>query len=82
MPAIELTGDALEAVRREAERRGVDVTEVVTEAVERFVVGSDLQKLLAEFRQQDERRRPDSLTEEQASRVSSEELAAVRQRRC
>jgi hypothetical protein len=77
---IELSDDALDAARREAERRGVDVTEVVAEAIQRFVVGSDLQELLAEFRQQDGES-PDALTEEAAFRVAAEELAAVRQRR-
>jgi hypothetical protein len=80
MSAIELSDDALEVARREAERRGVDVAEVVAEAVKHFVVGADLQELLAELRQRDADD-PGPLSEDEASRIADEELAAVRQRR-
>jgi hypothetical protein len=79
MSTVELSDDALEAARREADRRGVGVTDVVAEAVQRFVVGSDMQKLLAEFRRQDAES-ADALSEEEASRVAAEELASIRQR--
>jgi hypothetical protein len=58
----------------------VDVAEVVAEAVQRFVVGADLQELLAELRQRDADD-PEALSEDEASRIAGEELAAVRQRR-
>jgi hypothetical protein len=80
MSAIELSDDALEAARWEAERRGVDVTEVVAEAVQRFVVGADLQELLAELRQRDADD-PGALSEDEASGIAREELAAIRQLR-
>jgi|GEM_PF-5357890 len=77
MSAVELSEKAFEAARREAERRGTDVSEIVDEAVQRFVVGADLQSLLNEFRARDDAA-PDPLTEDEALQVANEELAAVR----
>ena len=80
MSAVELNDEAMEAARREAKRRGVGVTEVVSEAVQRFVVGADLAQLLEEFRQRDEAS-SDALDEREALRIANEELAVVRQAR-
>jgi enoyl-CoA hydratase/carnithine racemase len=77
MSTVELDERAMEAARREAERRGVDVSEVVSAAVQRFVAGGDLQELLAEFRRRDEAS-DDALTEEEALRIANEELDAFR----
>lgn len=77
MSTVELDERAMEAARREAERRGVDVSEVVSAAVQRFVAGADLQELLAEFRRRDEAS-DDALTEEEARRIANEELDAFR----
>lgn len=77
MSTVELDERVLEAARREADRRGVDVSEVVTAAVRRFVAGADLQELLDEFRRRDEAA-DDALDEDQALRLADEELAAVR----
>ncbi len=77
MPTVELSEEALEAARREAERREVDVSEVVSEAGQRFVVGADLGDLLEELREQDDAR-PDTLSEEAAMRIAQDELDAFR----
>lgn len=77
MSAVELSEQAFEAARREAERRGTDVSEIVDEAVQRFVVGADLRSLLTEFRALDDAA-PDALTEDEALEVANEELDAVR----
>ncbi len=77
MSAVELSEQAFEAARREAERRGTDVSEIVDEAVQRFVVGADLRSLLNEFRARDDAA-PDALTEDEALQVANEELDAVR----
>lgn len=50
---------------------------MVDEAVQRFIVGVDLRSLLDEFRRQDATD-DGALTEEDALRIASEELAAVR----
>ena len=50
MSSVELDENLLAAAQREADRRGVDVSVVVNEAVQRFVVGADLRQLLDEFR--------------------------------
>ena len=68
------------AVRREAQRRGVDVADVVEEAVQRFVVGNDLRDLLADFRRRDSES-GDALNEDDALRLADEELRAVREAR-
>jgi hypothetical protein len=80
MSAVELSEQAFEAASREAERRGTDVSAIVGEAVQRFVVGSDLRYLLDDFRNGDAAS-TDSLTEDEALQVANEELAAVRGRR-
>lgn len=77
MSAVELDDNAMAAVRREAQRRGIDVADVVNEAVQRFVVGTDLRELLAEFRRRDEAS-GDALDEDDALRIAKEELAGVR----
>ena len=53
MSSVELDENLLAAAQREADRRGVDVSVVVGEAVQRFVVGADLRQLLDEFRRRD-----------------------------
>ena len=80
MSTVELSEEALKAARREAERRGVNVAEVISEAVQRFVVGADLGALLEEFREQDAAD-PETLSEADAMRISNEELAALRRER-
>lgn len=80
MSTVELSEEALEAARREAARRGVDVSEVISEAVQRFVVGADLGALLEEFREQDAAD-PEVLSEADAMRIANEELAAFRSER-
>lgn len=80
MSTVELSEEALEAARREAERRGVDVSEVISEAVQRFVVSSDLGALLEEFREQDAAD-PNALSEVDAMRIANEELTAFRRER-
>ncbi len=80
MSTVELSEEALEAARREAERRGVDVSEVISEAVQRFVVGADLGALLEEFREQDAAD-PNALSEADAMRIANEELTAFRRER-
>ena len=80
MSAVELNDEAMEAARREAKRRGVAVTEIVSEAVQRFVVGADLAELLKEFRQRDEAS-ADALDEREALRIANEALAVVRRAR-
>lgn len=80
MSTVELSEEALEAARREAERRGVDVSEVISEAVQRFVVGADLGALLEEFREQDAAD-PNALSEADAMRIANEELTALRRER-
>lgn len=77
MSAVELDDNAMAAARREAQRRGVDVADVVNEAVQRFVVGTDVRELLAEFRQRDEASGA-ALDEDEALRIAKEELADVR----
>jgi ribosomal protein L12E/L44/L45/RPP1/RPP2 len=72
--------EALAAARREAQRRGIDVAEVVAEAVHRFVVGADLRELLEEFRRQDAAD-AGALSEDEATRIAAEELAALRSER-
>lgn len=80
MSTVELSEEALEAARREAARRGVDVSEVISEAVQRFVVGADLGALLEEFREQDAAD-PEVLSETDAMRIANEELTAFRRER-
>lgn len=80
MSTVELDERALEAARREAYRRGVDVSEVVSAAVRRFVAGADLGDLLADLRRRDGAS-GDALSEEQALRIADEELDAFRSER-
>jgi hypothetical protein len=77
MSTVEISEQALEAARREAQRRGTEVSDVVDEAVQRFIVGVDLRGLLDEFRRQDAAD-DSALSEEDALRIASEELDAVR----
>ena len=77
MPTVEVTDRALAAAQREAARRGTDVSEVVDEAIQRFVGGADLHRLLEEFRQHDADNLA-ALTEDEAQRTASEKLAEVR----
>jgi hypothetical protein len=77
MSAVELDEELLGAVRREAARRGVDVSDVVSEAVQRFVVGADLRDLLAEFRRQDAAAE-NPLSEDEALRIAADERRAGR----
>jgi hypothetical protein len=72
MTAVELDEQLLGAVRREAARRGVEPSDVVSEAVQRFVVGADLRGLLAEFRRQDAAS-GDALSEDEAMRIAAED---------
>jgi hypothetical protein len=80
MTAVQISDELLEAARREAERRGVAVDVIVAEAVQRFVVGSDVSRLLDEFRRQDAEA-PDALSESEAELIAAEELAAFRSAR-
>jgi 5'-deoxynucleotidase YfbR-like HD superfamily hydrolase len=80
MSTVQLTDEAVAAARREADRRGVDVSEIVAEAVQRFVVGVEFRELLDEFRGQDATD-SDALTEADAIRVAAEQLAALREER-
>ena len=65
------------ARRQEAARRGIAVSEVVDEAVRRFVGGAELQRLIEEFRREELAGRP-VLSDEDAQRIASEELAEFR----
>jgi hypothetical protein len=77
MTTVQISDELLAAARREAERRGVAVDAVVAEAVQRFVVGADLSRLLDEFGRQDAAA-PDALSEREAELIAAEELAAFR----
>lgn len=72
---VEVSPEILAAAEQEAVRQGVEVSTVIDEAVRRFVGGTDLHRLLDEFRA-DVRV---SSTEAEAMRVANEELAAMRQ---
>jgi len=80
MTTVQISDELHAAVRREAKRRGVQVDVIVAEAVQRFVVGSNLHELLAEFDRRDATD-PGALSEGEAARVASEELAAFRRAR-
>ncbi len=80
MSSVELDENLLAAAQREADRRGVDVSVVVGEAVQRFVVGADLRQLLDEFRR-DDAGSSDALDEATALALANDELAAVREGR-
>jgi hypothetical protein len=77
MTTVQISDELLGAARREAERRGVAVDVVVAEAVQRFVVGADLSRLLDEFGRQDAAA-SDALSERDAELIAAEELAAFR----
>jgi hypothetical protein len=77
MSVVVLDEQLLGAVRREAARRGVDVSDIVSEAVQRFVVGADLRDLLADFRRQDAAS-GDALSEDEAMRIAAEERRDAR----
>lgn len=80
MTTVQISDELLAAARREAERRGLAVDAVVAEAVQRFVVGADLSRLLDEFGRQDAAA-PDALSERDAELIAAEELAAFRSTR-
>ena len=80
MTTVQISDELHAAARREAKRRGVEVDVIVAEAVQRFVVGSDLHELLAEFNRRDAADR-EALSEREAARVAAEELAAFRRTR-
>lgn len=80
MSTVELDEALLSAVRREAARRGVDASDVVSEAVQRFVVGADLRELLTEFRRQDAAG-GNALGEDDALRIVAEEQRAIQKDR-
>lgn len=77
MSTVEISEQALEAARREAQRRGTKVSDVVDEAVLRFIVGVDLRSLLEEMRSQDATA-DNPLNERDAIQIANEELTAVR----
>ncbi|MGD9793554.1 MAG: hypothetical protein AB7V43_08725 [Acidimicrobiia bacterium] len=77
MATIELDPQVVAAAQSEADRRGVDVRVVITEAIQRFVTGADLTRLLAEFDTEDQSR-PDPLSDADALSIAAEELATVR----
>ena len=80
MSSVELDENLLAAAQREADRRGVDVSVVVNEAVQRFVVGADLRQLLDDFRRHDAES-SEALDEATALALANDELAAVREGR-
>jgi len=80
MTTVQISDELHAAARREAERRGVDVDVIVTEALQRFVVGADLHELLTDFSRQDASD-PEALSEDEAERVAAEELVAYRRAR-
>lgn len=77
MTTVQISDELHATAQREADRRGVDVDVVVSEAVQRFVVGADLHKLLGELDRQDESN-PHALSEDDAARIAAEELSAFR----
>ncbi|HET8930208.1 MAG TPA: hypothetical protein VFN21_06075 [Acidimicrobiales bacterium] len=77
MSTVEVTDRALAAAQQEAAHRGTDVSEVIDEAVRRFVGGAELHRLIEEFRR-DDAANPAALTEDEAQRIASEELASIR----
>jgi hypothetical protein len=77
MSTVEISEQALEAARREAQRRGTEVSDVIDKAIQRFIVGVDLRSLLDEFRTQ-HAADGDAVTEDDALRIASDELAAIR----
>lgn len=77
MTTVQIGDEVLAAARREADRRGVAVDVIVAEAVQRFVIGADVSRLLDEFRREDAAG-PDALSERDAKFIAAEELAAFR----
>ncbi|HEY9558024.1 MAG TPA: hypothetical protein VIR58_14900 [Acidimicrobiales bacterium] len=77
MSTVDVSAEALDAARREAERRGVDVSVVISEAIQRFVVAADLGELLDDLREQDAGV-AEPLSEADALQIANEELAAFR----
>jgi hypothetical protein len=80
MAITDLEAQVIAAAQGEADRRGVDVSVVVAEAIQRFATRADLGRRLAEFDAQD-RTRPDRLSEDEAMAIANEELAAMRAER-
>lgn len=67
-----------DATRAEAARRGLDdPSQIVEEALRRYVAGEDLGRLMDEFRARDAAN-PKALNDEQAAQIAAEELAAWR----
>ena len=67
-----------DAAQAEATRRGfADPSEIVEEALRRYVAGEDLGRLMEEFRRR-EAGDSHALTDAEAARIAAEELAAVR----
>src|SRR3546814_2905340 len=73
MSTVDVSAEALDAARREAERRGVDVSVVISEAIQRFVVAADLGELLDDLREQDAGV-AEPLSEADALQIANEEL--------
>ena len=70
-----------DATSAEALRRGLsDPSEIVEEALRRYVASEDLGRLMGEFRQRDAQL-ADPLTDEDAACIVAEELAAWRNSR-
>jgi hypothetical protein len=77
---IDLESDVLAAVRAEAARRGVAVSEVVEEAVRRYVAGGTLVALLERFSAEDAEAGP-TLADDEALAIATQELDAHRSSR-
>jgi hypothetical protein len=77
---IDFESDVLDAARAEAARRGVAVSEVVDEAVRRYIAGGALVALLGRFSAEDAK--PGSiLTDDEANAIATQELDAYRSSR-
>ena len=77
---IDFERDVLEAARAEAARRGVAVSDVVEDAVRRYVAGAALVDLLERFSVEDTGK-PEPLTDEGAYTIAAEEVDAYRSSR-
>src|SRR3546814_19586504 len=80
MSTVDVSAEALDAARREAERRGVDVSVVISAAIQRFVVAADLADLLDDLREQDAGF-AEPLSAADALHIANEEIAATRHAR-
>jgi hypothetical protein len=77
---IDFERDVLEAARAEASRRGVAVSEVVEDAVRRYVASAALVDLLERFSVEDSGK-PGPLTDDEAYTVAAEEVDTYRSSR-